>query len=464
MAETLQMLNSLAEALKVQGNLDEAIKVHQQAALAYPQNGIAAHNLAAILGDAGRHEESAAHARRALSLGIRAAQTHLVLGRALVNSGELDEALRAYENACEIEPLQVLAQFERCQLIWMTTGDAEATLAALDKDIRRHGEVGALLFVKARVLQYTGDMGGACREIDTLARREPNNLMLLCQAASLLCQGGFVQRAHELAGRAMTMAPNHFAALEVWTNACLARGDAAGAADGVRGMLQINPDNQQAINLQAMVWRMTGDARFEQLYDFDRFVVPQFIGAPEGWTSRQAYLEDLASELKAAHPFRAHPFAQSVQHGSQRPDILSVQTPAIQAFRSVLTPLVNAYIEALGQGSDPLRRRIGSWKMQGIWSVWLQPGGFHTDHVHPAGWLSSAFYVELPDGMDGEGREGWIRFGESGISVNPHQPAQHWVRPELGMLVLFPSYMWHGTIPFGGEKPRLTMAMDIVPA
>ena len=32
------------------------------------------------------------------------------------------------------------------------------------------------------------------------------------------------------------------------------------------------------------------------------------------------------------------------------------------------------------------------------------------------------------------------------------------------MLVLFPSYMWHGTIPFSGDQPRLTVALDIVPA
>ena len=30
-------------------------------------------------------------------------------------------------------------------------------------------------------------------------------------------------------------------------------------------------------------------------------------------------------------------------------------------------------------------------------------------------------------------------------------------------LALFPSYMWHGTVPFTGAKPRLTFAFDLVP-
>jgi hypothetical protein len=32
------------------------------------------------------------------------------------------------------------------------------------------------------------------------------------------------------------------------------------------------------------------------------------------------------------------------------------------------------------------------------------------------------------------------------------------------MLVLFPSYMYHGTTPFDGEDYRTTIAFDVVPA
>jgi hypothetical protein len=41
--------------------------------------------------------------------------------------------------------------------------------------------------------------------------------------------------------------------------------------------------------------------------------------------------------------------------------------------------------------------------------------------------------------------------------------AEHWVQPKPGLLALFPSYMWHGTEPFGGTEPRLTIAFDLVP-
>jgi len=37
------------------------------------------------------------------------------------------------------------------------------------------------------------------------------------------------------------------------------------------------------------------------------------------------------------------------------------------------------------------------------------------------------------------------------------------VKPAVGKLVLFPSYFWHGTVPFASDTNRLTIAFDITP-
>ncbi|MFX8381746.1 putative 2OG-Fe(II) oxygenase [Acinetobacter baumannii] len=47
--------------------------------------------------------------------------------------------------------------------------------------------------------------------------------------------------------------------------------------------------------------------------------------------------------------------------------------------------------------------------------------------------------------------------------TKPTLEAEHYVKPERGMLVLFPSYMWHGTVPFEGDDRRMTIALDVVP-
>ncbi len=107
-------------------------------------------------------------------------------------------------------------------------------------------------------------------------------------------------------------------------------------------------------------------------------------------------------------------------------------------------------------------RRQG-WRIAGSWSVQLAPGGFHTNHVHPQGWLSSAYYVELPEGVGAvEGdRAGWLKFGEPGMP-RPVCAPDHFVEPAAGRLVLFPSYLWHGTVPFTTGGRRLTAAFDVL--
>ncbi|HET7591591.1 MAG TPA: putative 2OG-Fe(II) oxygenase, partial [Rhodanobacteraceae bacterium] len=127
---------------------------------------------------------------------------------------------------------------------------------------------------------------------------------------------------------------------------------------------------------------------------------------------------------------------------------------------------IRDYIARIGHGSDPLpRRNLGGYRFNGSWSVRLRASGFHHNHVHPRGWISSACYVALPEGMvNPADRGGTLTFAEPGILTTPPLPAEHEVRPEPGTLVLFPSYFWHGTVPFSGERMRLTVAFDAVPA
>jgi len=64
---------------------------------------------------------------------------------------------------------------------------------------------------------------------------------------------------------------------------------------------------------------------------------------------------------------------------------------------------------------------------------------------------------------EGHTDEGILSFGKPSILTTPSLDAEYSVRPTPGMLVLFPSYFWHGTIPFQSPQPRLTVAFDAVP-
>jgi hypothetical protein len=81
------------------------------------------------------------------------------------------------------------------------------------------------------------------------------------------------------------------------------------------------------------------------------------------------------------------------------------------------------------------------------------------------GWISSAYYVAVPDAAgDAEAKQGWIKFGEPNFDARLPDAVKRAVQPKPGRLVLFPSYMWHGTVPFHSDAARTTIAFDVVPA
>lgn len=465
MQPTLQSLTQEAGRLKAAGRIDEALAAYRRAVALYPRNGVALHNLAGALGDVARHEEAKEIAAAALRTGLDAPETWLVLARAQLGQGRLEAARASYAEVLSRRPEMLPAQFEAAQLIWMTTGNPEEALSGIRAAAARPGVTKRLFFLEAQALEFMEDPAGARAVLEPLLGEADCLPEITALAADLETRLGRPDAALALAEAAFSRSAGNPGALQTLIRARLSAGDGEGAATAAGALVRRQPYNQHALAMQATALRVIGDPRYRDLYDYGRFVSAGHLGVPKGWATLPDYMHDLAAELKQAHPFRTHPFGHSVRHGSQLPNVLMLRTPAIAAFFEALHPPLERHLRHLGQGSDPLTaRNTGRAGMVGNWSVWLRPGGYHVDHVHQEGWISSACYVELPPVVNAGGREGWLRLGKPGIPLRPDLPAEHWVRPEPGLVVLFPSYMWHGTEPFTGTDPRLTIAFDLVPA
>jgi len=60
----------------------------------------------------------------------------------------------------------------------------------------------------------------------------------------------------------------------------------------------------------------------------------------------------------------------------------------------------------------------------------------------------------------GEAEAGFLTLGEPQAELKLDLPPTRLVEPKPGRLVLFPSWMWHGTRPFGAGE-RMTVAFDV---
>jgi tetratricopeptide (TPR) repeat protein len=454
-----QALSVYADVLKRAGRLADSAAISLRLIEVRPNSVPARHNLASTLGDLGRAAEAEAACRDAMAIGGDAPETWLVLARALQMQSRFKEAEDGYRQALKRRPGYGDALRDLSQLIWMRDADLDAACAPLDAAIAASPNAPLLRQIKARLLEYAGQTERAYRTLIAGPMDGPAEL-----AAAQACRALDPRRALSHADRAADLAGGAVAAITVTQIECLlALGEAEAALAPIKALRDREPLNQHVLAFQATAWRMLGDARYGAMYDYDAFVRAYQLEAPQGWASLDDYLSDLARALHGLHTLKTHPVGQSLRGGSQTAAPLAESNdPAIMAFFQAIDRPIRDYMAALGQGGDPLRmRNTGDYRIQGSWSVRLRPNGFHADHVHSNGWLSSACHIELPPAVGGDAREGWLRFGAPpGLDLT----AEYHVQPKPGTLVLFPSYMWHGTQPFGGEASRLTLAFDVVPA
>ena len=454
-------------ALAALGRHADAVAGYRALAQAAPDNVEVAHALAIALNAANQQDEAARVAEQALSRGSKSVALYSTYARSLIGQRDFKRAESVLRDCVRLEPRLTEAQNNLAQLIWMRTGDLAQATAPLDQALEAFGNEDALWAAKAAILQGGGDAKAAYACLAARVSRVHNPPMLLIRAGLAALEFDSAS-ALNLAERALRALPDNATARTLLVAAQLGVGDARAALPHCEALLAHAPDDQYLIALQTTAWRLLGDPRYEFFCDYPNLIFPMQLEAPPPWTDIAAFIADLRVSLNRLHDPNGHPLLfQSLRHGTETTQDLSRNTdPAIQAlFKSFAAP-IREYLGRAGHGTDPLRRRNhGAWTFNGSWSVRLRTSGHHRSHVHPRGWISSACYVELPDCMyDERTDQGILTFGQPSMRTTPALSAEYSVRPSVGMLVLFPSYFWHGTVPFASEQPRLTVAFDAVPA
>ncbi len=424
-----------------------------------PQDEVARHNLASRLVERSRYFEALALLRPANASRVLRPESAVVLARALIGAGALAEAETTLVSALTQAPRLLQAHLALAELRWMATGDLASASAALRQAVRRHPSDPALLLGLAKVLGAAGDHGEACELAFDALMLVPGDGGVRLAAAQHALACGDASTAFILAETVYAERPDDRRSLESFCMAALALGRAERAYAAAGSALRADPDDQLAKALLAVAARVSGLADYARLHDYDALVASDLLETPPGWSSLRGFLDDLKATLEARHRFRHSPYDQSVRGGGQIELEVDSADPVLGAFFASIRPRLEAYVHGSALRSGVLGS--ASPEIAGAWSVRLRSGGHHASHIHPRGRISSAFYVDVPPTGFGEDRRGWLYFGKPGFPVHPPLEADHHIRPEPGLLVLFPSYMFHGTIPFEAAEHRLSLAFDV---
>jgi len=137
---------------RVLGNLDQAIRLYEQAVALDPLRTNSYSGLAYLLYVGGRYEEAQAALKKALDLNPQAAFVHLTVGKILIAEGKPQQALAEIE----MEPLE-WGKFTGQALVYHAVGREQDSNAALAALIAKYGSGAA--YQIAQVYAYRGESG-----------------------------------------------------------------------------------------------------------------------------------------------------------------------------------------------------------------------------------------------------------------------------------------------------------------
>jgi Flp pilus assembly protein TadD len=464
--------HGLSNALRALEEPEAAEHAARQVVALAPRQAAGWFALGTLLRELGRVEDALDAFRQAQSLGEGGPALRDAINGVLHDLGRPAEALAGARQLAAEHPDFVPAHRTLGQLLW-ENGDALAPgqppLAVFEAAARaqpghrdlQHAYVGALLAARRA--------GDALAWLGPLRRQAPEDPMLAWFEASAL---GLVGE-HDRAGALFAALQGSLGGRPDFLNAYarhafrVSRPELAQAcaAEAVR----IDPRDQEGWAHLGVAWRLAGDAREDWLCDYERLVGFVEVPPPDGGDPER-FLAALGRTLEGLHLASREPANQSVRHGSQTGGrLFGRRDPVLQAAQDALRGAVERWLAGLP--TDPrhpfLARRRASVRFAGSWSVRLKSSGRHTNHIHNEGWMSSAFYVALPGAVAGadpaQPHAGWIQFGQPLEELGLALPPRRVIQPRTGWLALFPSYLWHGTLPFEDTAPRLTIAFDMQP-
>ncbi len=429
---------------------DGAIAALEAAMRLAPGNAGVVHALAHVSLEAGR--PAARLFEQATRLAPAKGEIRLGLASARLAEGEGARGLGELEAMLAANPGWMEGHRQFAQLAAMT-GQGARAMATIEAALQRFPQGEALRALAIELLlsaeRHAEALAAAERAI---AAHGPVGSFPLARAAALDELGRGAEAAEAFEGLGAARDQGH----AIWRLRHLLR-----AGDGARAAAELEPwlaaSGADAIwPYAALIWRLTGDDRADWLDGQEGLV--RVIDLDPG----EIGLAELVPVLRGLHARSGRFLDQSVRGGTQTDGALLARCePEIARIREVLRREV-AQFEAQLPPADPAhpmlsQQRSARPRFAGSWSVRLAGAGFHTAHHHPQGWISSALYLTVPEGLaPGDGQ---LDLGGAPEGLGHVEPRLS-VEPKPARLVLFPSWMWHGTRPFAAGE-RMTIAFDV---
>jgi len=144
-----------------------------------------------------------------------------------------------------------------------------------------------------------------------------------------------------------------------------------------------------------------------------------------------------------------------------RTDFLNRPDPAVAALTTWVTWVVRQMVDATA-GPGTFKGTLSF----SAWATICREGAYHAPHSHPDSAWSGVYYVDAGTINQNRPLSGVLEFIDPRAGVeavtapgDPYgEPVR--VRPESGLLVVFPSWLYHWVHPYAGQSPRIAVSFN----
>ena len=400
--------------------LEEAVDSYRAALAIDPDYADAHNNLGNALTRLGRSDEAVMHYRDALRIDPHLADAHMNIGVAMARQGRVEEAIVSYREALRIDSKSPEAHTNLGAAL-ADQGHLDEAIASYQEALRIDPEYSDAHLNQARVLRKLGQFDKAIDHFRSVETAHARTMVLECLYAADQ-KGAFREYLGELCRsdpKNMEVAAISAFAAQQW------------------GIEDVYPFCKNPLDFIYIVNIKSDLAPYDVF--FTR-IMEQINNAPAAWES----------------------YGNAAKGGFHTiGNLFDLQTPETDRLRTIILKRVEDYRTRY---ADRATAFVADWPEDlGLtgWHVKLLSDGHMVPHIHPGGWMSGAFYLKMPEKIEGD--EGAITFTLNGYDFpirNDDIPTVTHV-PKEGDIALFPSSLFHHTIPFETDEERHCLAFDL---
>ena len=423
------------------------------------------HGIAAL--QAGRAELAVESLLRAVAIEPDLAEAHFNLANAFQSCDRFEEAAISYGRALEIDPRNAAAQNNR-GVVLQKSNRARDAVDSFHKAIALRPDYAEAHVNLCHAYRLLGDLDDAIAAGRRSIEMSPNN----CEAYD--CYGSALSRARRLDDAisafqtALSIKSNFLAAQINLAKTFIRAGRPSEALGVLDTCLGYYPGNTEALATKCVALNELGDREaLGQLMNHQDLIEKVDIRTRFESGRLAAFNTALARHVESHPTLMFEPERKSTKGGLQSGNLAAHPKGPIATLEHIIGEEVNAYARRrLGRAHHPFLARTPSQTCMRMWGVVLKSQGHQTAHIHSAAWISGCYYIQVPDAISGatNGYPGWIEFGHPHPMLEAKADAVITrVRPQEGLMLLFPSFFYHSTVPFASEENRISIAFDVIP-